>query len=74
MKQAKFLGIGLQEAEADLIVEYLEGEGLIKTHDDSGSLISITHSGILEVEQANSESNKPTEHFHQFLTSSVLNK
>ncbi len=55
--------IGLQEAEADLIVEYLKGESLIKTHDDGGSLISITHSGILEVEQAISEPNKPTEHF-----------
>ncbi|MDQ3712636.1 MAG: hypothetical protein M3388_10510 [Acidobacteriota bacterium] len=55
--------LSLQESEADLIVEYLEGEGLTKIHSDGGELISITHSGILEVEQAISEPNKPTEHF-----------
>lgn len=55
--------IGLEKNEAHLVVEYLKGEGLINTHSDCFELISITHFGILEVEQALSEPNKPTEHF-----------
>lgn len=55
--------IGIELNEADLIVEYLDGEGLLKTHSDGGQLISITHYGILEVEQALSKPSEPTEHF-----------
>src|SRR5215204_5698821 len=55
--------MGLEKNEAELIVDYLEGEGLLKTHSDGWELISITHRGILEVEQALSEPSQPTEHF-----------
>jgi len=55
--------IGLEGNEAELIVEYLEGENLLKTHDDSGESISITHYGMLKIEEALSKPNEPTEYF-----------
>lgn len=55
--------IGLNGDEADLVVEYLEGENLIETHDENGELISITHYGKLKIEEALSKPNEPTEYF-----------
>jgi hypothetical protein len=59
-KTAKVLGIDLDLA--GMIVEYLDNEGLLKSHGQ-GDQISITHDGIVEVEQALSEPEKPTQHF-----------
>lgn len=55
--------VGFNRNEAELIVDYLEGEGLLTTHNDGWEMISITHFGILEVEQALSSPNEPTAHF-----------
>lgn len=48
--------------ETDLIAQYLKGEGLIKFVTLGGG-ISITHYGVIQVEQALSEPDKPTEYF-----------
>ncbi len=55
--------IGLERNQADLIVEFLEGENLLETHDDSGELISIIHYGKLKIEEALSKPDKPTKYF-----------
>lgn len=55
--------IGLEKDEADLIVEFLEGEDLLKTHSDGGELISITHNGKLKIEEALSKPSEATEYF-----------
>lgn len=55
--------IGLEKAEAEMIVDYLEGEGLLKTHSDGWDAISITHYGRVKIEEALSNPNEPTEYF-----------
>jgi len=55
--------IGLEGNEAELIVEYLEGENLLQTHDEIGESISITHYGKLKIEEALSKPNEPTKYF-----------
>jgi hypothetical protein len=44
------------------ITQYLEGEGLLK-FVALGGIIGITHRGIVEVEEAITNEDKPTEHF-----------
>ncbi len=55
--------LGFNENEGNLIVQYLVDEYLVKSLDDASSRIQITHKGVVEIEQALSEPEKPTEHF-----------
>lgn len=55
-------GFGWDRAEVQNVVEYLKGEGLLD-FAAMGGVINITHLGVLEVEQAMSEPDAPTEHF-----------
>ena len=52
----------LEQQETHNITDYLEGEGLLE-YAALGGWIEITHYGILEVEQALSSPQEPTEHF-----------
>lgn len=45
------------------LIRYLDKEDLIIFREDSGITISISHPGIIEVENALSKPNEPTEHF-----------
>lgn len=54
--------LGFSEEEADNIVGYLDGEGLIECRTIDGE-ISISHRGVLEIEQAHRRPEKETEHF-----------
>ncbi len=54
--------LGFDKNETNLIVQYLEGEGLLE-YDAMGGSIVITHYGVLETEQALSNPEQPTEHF-----------
>src|SRR5215218_1756532 len=62
---AKRLGLvfelGKDYGEALAIVNHLEGEGLIEATEEGGD-VRLTHSGILEVEQAHSQPDEPTQH------------
>jgi hypothetical protein len=53
---------GFDEETVAKITQYLVGEGLVK-FQALGGLIGITHKGIVEVEEALTNKNKPTEHF-----------
>jgi multidrug resistance efflux pump len=53
--------IGLSREEAGTVGEYLSAEGLIEWHMGGG--ISITHAGVIEFEQAQSEPERATPHF-----------
>ena len=48
--------------ETSQIVEYLRGERLIKSLTRDGA-ISLTHEGVLEIEQARDNPTQPTHHF-----------
>lgn len=54
--------LGLDFDATLAISQYLEGEGLLKTMTLGGQ-ISITHAGIVEVEEAISRPSNPTTHF-----------
>lgn len=54
--------LGWDRGRVSNVVEYLEGEGLVE-YVDLGGGISITHRGVVEVEQALTEPAQPTEHF-----------
>jgi hypothetical protein len=56
------MGLGFTKDECLLTVEYLEGEGLLK-YVSLGGWIGITHLGVLEVESALQNPEKPTDHF-----------
>ncbi len=46
------------------VVDYLEGERLIHRYaDESGGPVGITHRGIVEVEKALSDPDRPTTYF-----------
>lgn len=53
--------LGWSDAEASAVVEYLDAEGLIE--HQMGNQASITHNGIVEVEEALENPTRPTEHF-----------
>ncbi len=55
--------LGISFAEGDLIVDYLNDEGLLKSQSAGNQIISITHAGIVEFEEALSKPNQATEHF-----------
>lgn len=54
--------LGFDETSTKNIVYYLKDEGLIKIIVQGGG-IAITHSGVLEVEEAFSHPDTPTQHF-----------
>lgn len=54
--------LGFNQSDVSLICEYLEGENLIQFVALGGG-ISITHWGIIQVEQAISEPENPTTYF-----------
>ena len=54
--------LNLEEREAYRIAQYLDGEHLIGFITMGGGL-GITHYGVVEMERALSEPDKPTEHF-----------
>ncbi len=62
---AKRLGLvfewGKDDGEVLAIVNHLEDEGLIAATEEGGD-VNLTHSGILEVEQAQSQPDEPTQH------------
>jgi hypothetical protein len=53
---------GKDHDEVFAIVQYLEEERLIEATGD-GEAVNLTHLGILEVEQAQSQPDEPTQHF-----------
>ena len=62
----------LSESQEQELVDYLKQEGLIKSRGTgSPPLISITHRGVIEVEQSSERPELPTEHFPP--VSAVLN-
>lgn len=54
--------LGMSSLETERAVEYLVGEGLA-THRGIGGVIEITHAGVVEVEGALSQPEKPTHYF-----------
>lgn len=54
--------IGFSGEESEAIVEYLHGEGLVRTMGLAG-LVSITHLGVMEVEAALQKPDQATQHF-----------
>ncbi|HSH59142.1 MAG TPA: hypothetical protein VK988_05765, partial [Acidimicrobiales bacterium] len=52
---------GWSDTEASAVVEYLSAEGLIE--HEMGNQASITHAGVVEVEEALEHPSRPTEHF-----------
>ena len=54
--------LGFSEKETVRIADYLKGEELIK-HRASGGMISITHHGVIQVEEALSKPDQSTEYF-----------
>ena len=54
--------LGLTQDESQHITDYLEGEGLIEYHTIGGGIL-ITHYGIVQVEEALSHPEKPTQYF-----------
>lgn len=55
--------VGLDRDETDRVVQYLDGEGLLEEGGSLGGGISLSHKGVVEIEQAVREPRKPTEHF-----------
>lgn len=54
--------INLERKDVSNIIDYLKGEYLIESKTLGGG-ISITHEGILEIEELHDSPNNPTEHF-----------
>lgn len=53
--------LGWPDTEASAVVEYLNAEGLLE--HEMGNQASITHAGVVEVEEALEHPSRPTEHF-----------
>jgi hypothetical protein len=54
--------LGLTGPEIENILQYLEGENLIKD-EAQGEIVTITHWGVVQVEKALSNPEKPTQYF-----------
>jgi hypothetical protein len=54
--------LGIDHENSSNIIQYLIGEGLLKP-SGAGLRMVITHSGIMEVEEALESPEKPTQHF-----------
>ncbi|MGI8682343.1 MAG: hypothetical protein ACR2JO_09525 [Mycobacteriales bacterium] len=68
VNEAQFLAeTGTVEGELENVIRYLEGEGLVRPFWSGGGPlpggVQITQAGAVEVEQAKSEPNRPTQHF-----------
>ena len=57
--------LGFDYSQSDTIVTYLDGEGLLKWA--AFGLVSLTHWGLKEVEEALSRPDEPTEHFPAYV-------
>jgi len=55
--------LGFSDNFTSTVRTYLNNKGLIRLWDDIGRDISISHDGIIEVEDALSKPDEPTEHF-----------
>ncbi len=55
----------LSTDEVQSAVDYLEGEGLVRSLADEGLLLEITHRGVVELEQSLLNPKESTEHFPQ---------
>lgn len=57
--------LGFAEDLAEKIGQYLKGEGLIryKEFDQGNGIVHITHRGVIEIEKALSNPDKPTNYF-----------
>jgi hypothetical protein len=64
--------LGFSRDETDGTVEYLDGEGLLK-YRATGGAIGITHAGVVEVEAALSQPERPTQHFPAFNVINIQN-
>jgi hypothetical protein len=53
---------GIPAVEVRGIMTFLEGEGLVKAYG-LGHKVQISHAGVLEIEQARKNPDKPTQHF-----------
>lgn len=63
-KVAQKLNLNMEDhTEILKIARYLEGEYLVKLTGYGGSVVSLTHEGVREVEEARSQPDQPTEHF-----------
>lgn len=58
---ALIIGLPWSREEAEATADYLSGEGLLEW--GMGNQVSITHRGVVEVEEALSHPSRPTEHF-----------
>lgn len=56
--------LGFTRSDTDLIVQYLVGEGLVKYFTLGGGIV-ITHWGVVQVEEALTQPDKPTQYFHR---------
>jgi len=57
--------IGVPHSEYNALSKYLEGESLIEFRA-LGGIVSISHWGVKEIEEAHSNPDNPTEHFPAF--------
>ncbi len=55
--------LGFSDEFTSQVIRYLDKEGLIRFKEESGSVIGISHNGIVEVEKALSKPDEPTEYF-----------
>ncbi len=53
--------LGLNKEATRDVIQYLKGEGLVRQHTQE--LVSITHAGVLEVEETMEHPDRPTSHF-----------
>lgn len=58
---------GLSDDEADTTLDYLVEEGLAE-YEAFGPMVSITHRGVVEVEQSINQPEQPTPHFPMHIT------
>ncbi len=58
---------GLSDSEGDAALDYLAEEGLVE-YEAFGPMISITHRGVIEVEQSINQPEQSTEHFPTHIT------
>jgi hypothetical protein len=54
--------LGMEREQVSDIVEYLANQGLVQRRS-FGGVIAISHAGVVEIEQALSDPETPTEHF-----------
>jgi hypothetical protein len=63
--------LGLSEAETSNVVDYLNGEGLLAAEGTMQG-VSLSHAGVVEVEQAMKAPQRPTSHFSPNVIHNVI--